>query len=100
MGVGYGLYEEIKIANGNIRTPSFATYIIPTSMDIPIVDTIIAEENANTGPFGAKGLGEPPLVAPAAAIANAVSQAIGVRISSLPLTPEKVLKALQEAGKI
>ena len=100
MGVGYGLYEEIKIANGNIRTPSFATYIIPTSMDIPIVDTIIVEENANTGPFGAKGLGEPPLVAPAAAIANAVSQAIGVRISSLPLTPEKVLKALQEAGKI
>ncbi|WP_110954833.1 xanthine dehydrogenase family protein molybdopterin-binding subunit [Anaerosinus massiliensis] len=96
MGVGYGVYEEIKTAEASIKTPSFATYIIPSSMDVPVVDTIIVEENANTGPFGAKGLGEPPLVAPAAAIANAVSQAIGVRISALPITPEKVLKALQK----
>ncbi len=96
MGVGYGIYEEIKTLKGNIRTPSFATYLIPTSLDIPKVDPIIVEERANTGPFGAKGLGEPPLVAPAAAIANAVANAIGVRIYSLPVTPEKIVQALAE----
>ena len=96
MGMGYGLYEEIKIARGAIRTPSFATYLIPTALDVPQVMPIIVEECANTGPFGAKGLGEPPLVAPAAAIANAVANAIGVRITSLPITPEKIVAALAE----
>ncbi|EHI97728.1 Xanthine dehydrogenase [Clostridium sp. DL-VIII] len=99
MGLGYGLFEEVKKSNGKIQNPSFATYVIPTAVDIPPIDSIIVEEKANTGPFGAKGLGEPPLVLPAAVIANAIYDAIGVRIHSLPITPEKVLKAIEEARK-
>lgn len=99
MGIGYGLYEDMKKSNGSIRTPSFATYLIPTSLDVPPIDSIIVEEKVNTGPFGAKGLGETSLVPPASAIANALYQATGVRVYSLPLTPEKVLQALTETGQ-
>ncbi|HWR39552.1 MAG TPA: xanthine dehydrogenase family protein molybdopterin-binding subunit [Patescibacteria group bacterium] len=95
MGIGYGLYEEMKKNNGSIQTPSFATYLIPTALDVPPIDSIIVEEKVDTGPFGAKGLGETSLVPPASAIANALWHATGIRLHSLPLTPEKVLRALE-----
>ncbi|MBP2650892.1 MAG: selenium-dependent xanthine dehydrogenase [Firmicutes bacterium] len=96
MGLGYGLYEDMKKVEGKIKTSSFATYLIPTSLDIPSIQAIIVEDKADTGPFGAKGLGETSLVPTAAAIANAVYDAVGIRIKSLPITPEKVLRALEE----
>ncbi len=100
MGLGYGIYEEVKTAQGRIKTPSFATYLIPTSLDVPAVHSIIVEEPADTGPFGAKGLGETSLVPTAAAIANAVYDAVGIRITELPVTPERVLSLLKAKEKV
>ena len=96
MGLGLGLYEEVKMLDGKIKTPSFATYLIPTSMDVPIVHPLIIEEPAESGPFGAKGVGEPSLIPTSAAIANAVFNAVGIRITELPITPERVLAQLEE----
>lgn len=100
MGLGYGLMEEITTVGGVIKNTNFTDYLIPTMLDVPEIDAIIVEEPEPSGPFGAKGVGEPALIPTAAAIANAVYAAIGVRIYSLPITPEKVLQALasQTAG--
>lgn len=95
-GLGYGLYEEIKKNQGKINTPSFATYLIPTAMDVPQIYPLIVEEPASSGPFGAKGVGEPALIPTAAGIANAVYNAVGIRITDLPITPEKVLSELNK----
>ena len=95
-GMGYGLTEEVVIEKGVTITPSFSEYLVPTSMDVPDVQTIILESGDGVGPFGAKGVGEPSLCSVAPAIANAVYDAVGVRIYDLPITPEKVLKAIQE----
>ena len=92
-GMGYGLTEEIILNKGITLTPSFAEFIIPTSVDSPDVETILVESGDGVGPFGAKGIGEPACTSPAPAIANAVCDAIGARIFDLPLTPEKILKA-------
>jgi len=96
-GLGYGMIEEVILDKGNTLTPSLAEYLIPTSVDAPDVKTIMIESGGGVGPFGAKGLGEPSCVSVAPAFANAVSDATGVRIYDLPVTPEKILKAL---GKI
>lgn len=97
MGLGYGLFEEVTTAGGDIKNSNFTDYLLPTVLDVPEITSIIVEDKEPTGPFGAKGVGEPALIPTAAAIANAVYNAIGVRIFSLPITPEKVLKALAEA---
>jgi CO/xanthine dehydrogenase Mo-binding subunit len=76
-------------------TPSFSEYLLPTSMDVPDVKTILIESGDGVGPFGAKGIGEPSVCSIAPAIANAVCDAIGVRIYDLPLTPEKIVRALR-----
>lgn len=96
MGLGYGLFEEIITERGQIRTPSLSTYLIPTMKDIPNIYPLIIEEPVASGPYGAKGVGEPALIPTAAAIANAVYDAIGIRFTELPLTPEKVLQKLKE----
>jgi len=96
-GLGYGHIEEIIFDKGVNRTLTFAQYLIATSMDAPDVQTIMLESGGGVGPFGAKGIGEPSSVSVAPAVANAVANAIGVRILNLPLTPEKILRAL---GKI
>jgi CO/xanthine dehydrogenase Mo-binding subunit len=93
-GMGYGLTEEVVIERGEIKTPSFSEYLLATSMDVPEVQTIVLESGDGVGPFGAKGVGEPSLNSIAPAIANAVYDAVRVRIRDLPLTPEKVLRAL------
>jgi len=95
-GMGYGLTEEVIIEKGVVKTPSFSEYLLPTSMDAPEVETIMLESGDGVGPFGAKGIGEPSLNSIAPAIANAVCDAVGVRILDLPLTPEKILKAIKE----
>ena len=95
-GLGYALMEEVVVKEGIIQTPSLAEYLIPTSRDIPTTEAIILESGSGVGPFGAKGIGEPALTPAAPAVANAVADAIGVRIPGLPLTPEKVLAALDQ----
>jgi len=96
-GLGYALMEEVQVKGGIIQTPSLSEYLIPTSRDIPTTRALILESGTGVGPFGAKGIGEPSLTPAAAAVANAVSDAIGVRIRTLPLTPERVLAALDRA---
>ena len=95
-GIGYALMEEIKYCKGEILNPNFSDYKIPTAADMPPVQTIFVKTSETDGPFGAKGLGEPGLVPTAAAIANAINNAIGVRIKELPITPEKIISALKE----
>ncbi|HUU01800.1 MAG TPA: xanthine dehydrogenase family protein molybdopterin-binding subunit [Myxococcota bacterium] len=96
-GVGYALYEEVKSERGRIINPDFRDYKIPTAaeMDFPIELDFI-ETNDPAGPFGAKGVGEAGMVPTAPAIANAIYDAIGVRIRDLPITPEKILAALEK----
>jgi CO/xanthine dehydrogenase Mo-binding subunit len=94
-GLGYGLCEEVILEKGITLTPSFSEYLLPTSMDVPNIQTIILESGEGAGPFGARGVGEPSVTAVASALGNAVADAIGVRVYDLPLTPEKVLRALK-----
>jgi len=95
-GLGYALMEKCVYENGNMRNPSFVDYKIPHSTEMVKVENILVETNDAEGPFGAKGVGEPPLVPVAPAIANAIYDAIGVRINELPITPEKIEKALKD----
>jgi len=99
-GVGYALYEQVLSKEGKITNPSFRDYKIPTiqEMDFPIKLDFI-ETHDDFGPFGAKGIAEPGLVPTAPAIANAIYNAIGVRIRDLPITPEKILAALKARKK-
>lgn len=96
MGMSLGVLEELNVENGRIKNPNFDSYLIPTALDTPEIETIIVEDNEPSGPFGAKGVGEPSLIPTAAAIANAVYDAIGIRFYSLPISPEKVLAALEK----
>ncbi|MDF1591127.1 MAG: xanthine dehydrogenase family protein molybdopterin-binding subunit [Desulfobacterales bacterium] len=96
-GLGPTLMEEMLIgAKGEVRNPNFLDYKLPTAMDIPEIIPIIVEVPCSEGPWGAKGLGEMTTVPIAPAIANAIYDAVGVRIKDLPITPEKLLKAMKE----
>ena len=99
-GLGYALCEEYKTGKGRNLNPNFLDYKIFSAIDgdFPIHIECI-ETNDVEGPFGAKGVGEPGLVPTAPAIANAVYDAMGVRITTLPITPEKLLQALRERNK-
>ena len=93
-GLGQALMEDYKIENGHTTTHGFAKYILPTSLDVPQINSIIIEDPDPLSPLGAKGIGEPALIPTAPAIMNAIYDAIGVRITSLPATPEKILAGL------
>jgi CO/xanthine dehydrogenase Mo-binding subunit len=96
MGIGFALQEEILFdAAGCQVNPNLSNYIIPTALDVPDIDVSIVSNADPTGPFGAKGVGEPTSVPTAAAILNAIQDAVGVRINSLPATAEKVLAAIK-----
>ncbi len=94
--LGQGLMEEYKTEKGHTTTPGFAKYILPTSLDIPKITSVIVEDPDPIGPLGVKGIGEPAMVPTIPAIMNAIYDAVGVRIMSLPATPERVLAALRE----
>ena len=96
MGIGYALTEKLMLRNGKVMNPNFLDYKMLTAKDVPNIETVMVETNDPFGPFGAKGIGEPGLVPTAPAIANAIYDAVGVRIKELPITPEKVLAALKE----
>ena len=99
MGIGYTLGERMIFEKGVLKNGNFLDYKIPTVKDLPPVEAVIIETDDKDGPFGAKGIGEPGLVPTAPAIANAIYDAVGIRIKDLPITPEKVLKALKEKEK-
>ncbi|WP_142848639.1 xanthine dehydrogenase family protein molybdopterin-binding subunit [Telmatospirillum sp. J64-1] len=95
MGVGQALMEDYQLDDqGRTTTPGFAKYILPTALDVPQVTSFIVEDPDPLSPLGAKGIGEPAMVQTAPAILNAIYDAIGVRITTLPATPERVLEAL------
>ena len=95
-GIGYALYEEMKMEDGRVTTLSFADYKIPNIVDIPELTTVILEEEGQgVGPYNIKAIGETPNAPTAPAIANAIADAIGVRVRNLPITAEKVYEAIQ-----
>ena len=96
MGVGFALQEEILFKDGKQVNPNLTNYIMPTSLDMPELEVEMVDNYDPTGPFGAKGAGEPTAVPTAAAMMNAIYDAVGVRITSLPATSEKVLSAILE----
>jgi CO/xanthine dehydrogenase Mo-binding subunit len=94
-GIGYALMEELRLEDGHVTTLSFGDYKIPTVRDIPPLKTVILDSESGVGPYHIKGIGETPNTPTAAAIANAVAAASGVRIRDLPITSEKVYRALK-----
>jgi carbon-monoxide dehydrogenase large subunit len=98
LGIGFAMMEEMRLEDGRITNVSLGDYKLPTMRDIPELKTVLLEPTQGTGPYGVKGIGELPCVPTAAAIANAVEDAIGVRIRDLPITAEKVYRALKERG--
>ncbi len=96
MGLGYALTEEVLVKDGRILNPDFLDYRLFTSADMPEIETIIIETDDPGGPFGAKGVGEMGGTPTAAAIANAIYDAVGVRMTQVPMTPERILAALDK----
>ena len=97
-GLGQALSEEIVYENGRVVNANLTDYKMPTTLDVPRVETILVQHPSLVGPYGAKGVGEPPNIEPPAAVANAVASATGLRLTSLPITAEHVALALRDAG--
>jgi CO/xanthine dehydrogenase Mo-binding subunit len=96
-GLGYALTEDVVVSGGYAQAALFADYLIPNSYDFPDVRVSIIESGEGKGPLGARGIGEPPIGNVAAAIASAVHDAVGIRPTRLPITPERVLALLDSA---
>jgi CO/xanthine dehydrogenase Mo-binding subunit len=97
-GIGLGLFEEMLYdKRGRLLNPGLLDYRMPTAADAPPIESLIVEVPSEDGPYGARGVGEPPIVPTSAAIANAVFDAAGARLTEIPMTPERVLRAL---GKV
>jgi CO/xanthine dehydrogenase Mo-binding subunit len=94
-GIGAALYEKLLIREGRVVNDSFTDYCLPTALDVPPIRSGFVEIPDPTGPFGAKGVGEPPLLPPPAAIANAVFDAVGVRLTEMPITPEVLFNRME-----
>ena len=97
-GLGYALMEELELEDGHISNLSFGDYKIPTSADIPTMETVLIQGDVGPAPYESKGIGESSNIPVAGAIANAVFDAVGVRITDLPVTADKVLSKLHELG--
>lgn len=98
-GLGGSLWEEMLVAEGRILNPNLVDYRIPTILDMPRVQVALVEVPDALGPFGAKGIGEHPILGPGPAVANAVSAAVGVAITEIPITPERLSAAIDSAGQ-
>jgi CO/xanthine dehydrogenase Mo-binding subunit len=94
MAVGHALMEDYLQTEGQTTTPGFAKYILPTTLDVPQVHSVLIDEPDPKTPLGVKGIGEPAITPTAAAIINAIHDAVGVRLTHLPATPERVLEAI------
>ncbi len=95
--MGWGLLERLELDRGRLLNPSFTDYLIPTASDTPEISMALLEDAPGAGPFGAKGIGEPSFIPTAAAIRNAVCDALGIEIDRLPLTPPVIVDALGTA---
>jgi CO/xanthine dehydrogenase Mo-binding subunit len=93
-GLGQALLEELVVRDGVNLTPGLFRYLMPTAADVPDIEAVVLESGEGVGPFGARGIGEPPIGPPIAVIPLAVADAIGVQITALPVTPERVLAAI------
>ncbi|HEY8416897.1 MAG TPA: xanthine dehydrogenase family protein molybdopterin-binding subunit [Limnochordales bacterium] len=98
-GIGWALFEEYVFDHGVMRNPNFLDYRLPTALDLPMIDTVIVEVPASEGPYGVRGVGEVPIVPPIAAVANAIARATGVRVRELPMSPERIWRALTSGGR-
>ncbi|HXJ82919.1 MAG TPA: xanthine dehydrogenase family protein molybdopterin-binding subunit [Candidatus Methylomirabilis sp.] len=96
-GLGQALSEEIVYQDGRVLNPNLTDYKMPTTLDVPRIESILVEHPSQVGPHGAKGVGEPPNMEPPAALANAVASATGLRVTSLPITAEKIALGLVDA---
>ncbi|MHA1567128.1 MAG: xanthine dehydrogenase family protein molybdopterin-binding subunit [Alphaproteobacteria bacterium] len=98
-GIGWALNEEyIYGDDGRLQNPSFLDYRVPVASDLPMIDTVIVEVPNPGHPYGVRGVGETSIVPPLAAVANAVSAAVGVRLTELPMSPPRVLRAIDGAS--
>ncbi len=96
-GIGWALNEEYVYDNeGHLLNASFLDYRIPTALDLPMIDTVLVEVPNPGHPYGVRGVGETPIVPPAAAVANAIYHATGARMTALPISPPRLLAALQK----
>jgi CO/xanthine dehydrogenase Mo-binding subunit len=97
-GLGWALFEGFSYdENGQLLTSTLMDYALPHSQDVPTITPLLVEIPSASGPFGAKGVGEPPVVPVAAAVANAIADATGARVTHIPMTPERVFTALNSA---
>ena len=94
-GLGWALMEQIVYQDGQVVNPGFLDYKVPTACDVPAIEVVMVEAPSRDGPYGAKGVGEPCIIPTAPSIANAICDAVKARINDLPITPEKVLRALR-----
>jgi CO/xanthine dehydrogenase Mo-binding subunit len=99
-GVGFTLLEEMRRTEGKVTNPTLTDYKLCTPRDAPEIVPLLIEGAPGAGPFNAKAIGETPTCPVAAAVANAVYDAVGVRITDLPITGEKIVKALKESGAV
>ena len=100
-GIGWALNEEyIYDEHGRLENAGFLDYRVPVCSDVPMIDTVIVEVPNPAHPYGVRGVGETPIIPPMAAIANAVEQAIGIRFEELPMSPPRVLKAIEESNGV
>ena len=97
-GLGYALWERVDIDRGRYVQRNFESHGLPLAGDVPVIEATLMENPEAAGPYGAKGVAEPPIVPVAAAVANAIADAVGSPIDTLPITPEAVLAALDEAA--
>jgi xanthine dehydrogenase molybdenum-binding subunit len=96
--IGFGLMEGFRYDDqGRMLNPNLLDYAIPTALDVPDIRTVIVEAGCELGPYGAKGVGEPPIIPGGAAVANAIFDAVGARVTVLPMTPERVVSALEKS---
>ncbi len=94
--IGFGMMEGYRHdEEGHVLNPNLLDYAIPTALDVPNVRTVVVEDPCEHGPYGAKGAGEPPIIPGGAAVANAIKDAVGIRVTDMPMTPERVLAAVQ-----
>jgi len=95
-GIGWALTEDFRVNEGQVLSDNLTTYLLPTAMDVGQIESILVEDPEPEGPWGAKGIGEPAIIPTAAAIANAVSNALGQSVDRIPITPEQVLELVGE----
>lgn len=98
-GLGYGMIEYLPVQDGRVEVANFGEYKIPTARDIPPLKTVIVPSDSGVGPYKVKGIGENPISPVAPAIANAIEDAVGVRVKDLPVTAEKIYRAMHALGK-